>query len=83
MPGGARPVFAEGKDRLRWAFLFWAHLSLGGIVLWMLAGWDFYVFKLGFVGEDVTESSETRAWGESIPHTLPKKALLQFKLNTG
>ena len=29
MPEGARPVFAEGKDRLRWAFLFLAHFSLG------------------------------------------------------
>ena len=29
-PEGARPVFAEGKDRQRWAFLFWAHFSLGG-----------------------------------------------------
>ena len=31
-------------------------------------------FKLGFIGEDVTESSETRAWGESIPPTPPRKA---------
>ena len=30
IPEGARPVFAGGKDRQRWAFLFRAHLALGG-----------------------------------------------------
>ena len=32
---GARPVFAEGKDRQRVVFLLWAHLSLGGNKLWI------------------------------------------------
>ena len=31
-------------------FFFGAHLSLGGIVLWMLVGWCFFGFKLGFSG---------------------------------
>ena len=35
MPEGARPVFAGGKDRQRWAFLLAAHFSLGD-VLWMV-----------------------------------------------
>ena len=29
MPEGARPVFAGGKDRQRFAFLYVAHFSLG------------------------------------------------------
>ena len=29
MPEGARPVFAEGKDRQRWAFLFWDPFFFG------------------------------------------------------
>ena len=29
MPEGARPVFAEGKDRQRWAFLFWGPFFFG------------------------------------------------------
>ena len=28
-PEGARPVFAEGKDRQRWAFLFWGPFFFG------------------------------------------------------
>ena len=30
--------------------------------------------QLGFIGEEVTETSGTRAWGESIPPTPPRKA---------
>ena len=29
MPEGARPVFAGGKDRLRWAFLFFGPFFFG------------------------------------------------------
>ena len=50
VPEGARPVFAGGKDRQRCSLLFRAHLSLGGIVLWMLVGWCFFGFKLEFIG---------------------------------
>ena len=42
-PEGARPVFAEGKDRLRWAFLPVAHFSLGGGMfecLERISNWD-------------------------------------------
>ena len=46
---GARPVFAEGKDRQRLRFFGCAHLSLDGMVaecLEMLSNWDLSVRKL-------------------------------------
>ena len=38
----------------------------------MINGWFLNVYKLGFSGEEVTETSGTRAWGESIPPTPPE-----------
>ena len=47
MPEGAHPVFAEGKDRLRFAVLWVGPFFFG----WDDAGMFGEDFKLGFIGE--------------------------------
>ena len=57
VPEGARPVFAEGKDRQRLAFLWVFPFIFKRDNARMLGE----SFKLGFIGEEVTETLVTGA----------------------
>ena len=76
MPEGARPVFAEGKDRQRLRFFGWAHLSLGEMMaecLEMLSNLDLSVSNDRAPawsppkGGDHAQASEMRSISGGIP----------------